>query len=135
MPITLNEEHGGKILIVHVTGKLVKADYETFVPEFNRLIGEHGKLRVLFDMADFHGWDTSAAWQDLKFGVTHFADIERLAMVGETKWQHGLATFSKPFTMAKVRYFDQIDAGIARTWIEEGLPVMAETPAGTHRAG
>ena len=39
MPIQLNEENGGKMLVVHVSGKLVKADYEHFVPEFERLVG------------------------------------------------------------------------------------------------
>ena len=57
MPIQLSEEDGGKLLNVHVSGKLTGADYEHFVPEFERLVGEHGKLRVLFDMTDFHGWD------------------------------------------------------------------------------
>ena len=54
MPIQLNEENGGKILVVHVSGKVVKTDYEHFVPEFERLVGQHGKLRVLFDMTGFH---------------------------------------------------------------------------------
>ena len=36
MPIQLNEENGGKVLIVHVSGKVIKADYEHFVPEFER---------------------------------------------------------------------------------------------------
>ena len=61
MPIQLNEENGGKILVVHVSGKLVKADYEHFVPEFERLVRQHGKLRVLFDMTGFHGWDAGGA--------------------------------------------------------------------------
>jgi hypothetical protein len=39
MPIRLNEENGGKVLAVHVSGKLVKADYEQVVPEFERLVG------------------------------------------------------------------------------------------------
>ena len=75
---------------------------------------EHGKLRLLFDMTGFHGWEVSAAWEDFKFGVEHFADIERLAMVGETRWQHGMATFCKPFTTATVRYFDRADAAAVR---------------------
>lgn len=125
MSIQLSEENDGKLLIVHVRGKLVKADYETVAPEFDRLVQEHGKLHVLFDMADFHGWDAGAAWQDLKLGVAHFADIERMAMVGEAKWQHGMATFIKPFTKAKVRYFDQADAAEAREWLEEGAVVTS----------
>ena len=119
MSIHVNEEHGGKMLAVHVSGKLVKADYEQFVPEFERLVRQHGKLRVLFDMTDFHGWDASAAWEDTKFGIKHFADIERLAMVGEKKWQHGMAIFCKPFTTAIVRYFEHADAAEARKWLGE----------------
>jgi hypothetical protein len=86
MPIQLNEENGGKILIVHISGKLVKADYVHFVPEFERLLRQHGKLRVLFDMTGFHGWDAGAMWEDMKFDIRHFADIERLAMIGDKKW-------------------------------------------------
>ena len=55
MPIRLNEENGGKVLAVSVSGKLAKADYEQFVPEFERLVQQHGPLRVLFDMTGFQG--------------------------------------------------------------------------------
>ena len=71
MPIQLNEENGGKLINVRVSGKLEKADYEHFVPEFERLARQHGKLRVLFDMTGFHGWEASAAWEDFKFGMKH----------------------------------------------------------------
>jgi hypothetical protein len=119
MTIQLKEESGGKVLAVHVSGKLAKADYDHFVPEFERLVRQHGKLRVLFDMTGFHGWEAGALWEDIKFDVNHFADIEPLAMVGETKWEHGMATFCKPFTKATIRYFDHADAAAARTWLEE----------------
>jgi hypothetical protein len=119
MAIQFTEENGGKLLAIHVSGKLVKADYEHFVPEFERLLQQHGKLRLLFDMTGFHGWDASAAWEDTKFGIKHFSDIERLAMVGENRWQHGMAIFSKPFTTAVVRYFDHANAAEARTWLAE----------------
>lgn len=119
MPIELHEERDGRILIIHVTGKLVKADYEHLVTEFARLVEQHGKVRVLFDMTGFHGWDAGGAWEDLKFGVKHFAHIQRLAMVGENKWQHGVAMFWKPFTKATCRYFNHADAAEARRWLEE----------------
>ncbi len=119
MSIQLSEENGGKMLAVHVSGKLEAEDYERFVPEFERLAREHGKLRLLFEMSAFHGWEAGAAWEDLKFGVKHFADIERLAVVGEKKWQQGMATFVKPFTKAAVRYFDHAEAAEARKWLGE----------------
>lgn len=117
MAIQLNEEDGGKIVAVHVSGKLAAADYAQFVPEFERLVREHGKLRVLFDMTGFHGWQAGALWEDIKFDTKHFADIERLAMVGEAKWHQGMATFCKPFTKATIRYFNHTDAAEARKWL------------------
>jgi hypothetical protein len=122
VPIQLNEENGGKLLVVHVIGTLVKADYGPFVSDFERLLRLHGKLNVLFDMTGFHGWDAGAAWKDLKFDVKHFADIERLAAVGDKKWQHGVAELFKPFTKAAIRYFDQADAAEARQWLGEPMP-------------
>ena len=119
MSIQLNEENGGKLLVVHVSGKLEKADYEHFVPEFERLVHQHGKLRVLFDMTYFHGWDAGALWEDIKFDIKHFADIERLAMVGEEKWEQGMVIFCKPFTSATIRYFHHSDIAEARTWLSE----------------
>jgi hypothetical protein len=120
MSIKLTEENNGKTLIVHVSGKLVKADYELFVPEFERLVRQHGKISMLFDMTDFHGWEAAAMWEDTKFAIRHFADIEKLAMVGDKKWQQGMAMFCKPFTKATVRYFDHTDADEARKWLAEG---------------
>jgi len=119
MAIQLNEENNGKLLTVRVTGKLIKDDYAEFVPAFERLLQQHGKLRVLFDMTAFHGWEVSAAWEDTKFAIQNFADIDRLVMVGDKAWQHGMAIFCKSFTQAQVRYFDHAKAAEARKWLDE----------------
>jgi len=119
MPIQFSEENGGKVFVVHVSGKLEKSDYENFVPEFERLVVQHGKLNVLFDMTGLHGWDAGALWEDTKFAIKHFADIERIAMVGDKKWQHDMATFCKPFTKATIHYFDHVDGAEARKWLAE----------------
>jgi hypothetical protein len=119
MPIQFSEEDSGKSLIIRISGQVVKEDYEYFVPEFERLSREHGRLRVLFDMTGLQGWDAGAVWEDIKFDVKHFADIERLAVVGEKTWQHAMATFCKPFTKATIRYFDHADVAEARKWLDE----------------
>ena len=118
MPVQLKEKDDGKVLEVRVTGKLVHEDYQRFVPEFDRLVKEHGKIRLLFEMIDFHGWEAQAAWDDLKLGVKHFADIERIAMVGDKKWEKWMAAFCRPFTKAKVRYFQSHAIEEARDWLK-----------------
>jgi hypothetical protein len=118
--IELQSDANGKILSVKLSGKLTKEDYERFVPEVESLIQKSGKLRILLQMHDFHGWTVGALWEDIKFDVKHFGDIERLAMVGDRKWEAGMAAFCKPFTTAKVRYFDTSEIDQARKWVEEG---------------
>ena len=121
MPVRVDEENDGKVAVIHVSGKLTKADYEHLVPEVERLIQKHGKIRILFDMHDFHGWDGAALWEDTKFAFRHFHDIERLAAVGEKRWQKGMTIFCKPFTGAEIRYFDHNQAREARDWVQEQL--------------
>ena len=127
MPMQLKQENGGKLVAVHVTGKLVKADYERCVPEFDRLVRQHGKLCLLFEFTDFHGWEAGALWDEIKLDIKHFADIERIAVVGDKKWEHGMATFYKPFTQATIRYFDQANAAEARKWLRETERPLAVT--------
>jgi len=121
MAIKLKENDGGKVLEVHVSGKLAHEDYLHFVPKFEQLIKQHGKLRVLFDMTDFHGWEAGALWDDIKLDIKHFSDIERLAMIGDKEWEKQMSLFCRPFTTAKIRYFDNAKAAEARAWIEGDL--------------
>ena len=87
MPIQLSEENGGKLLAVQVSGKLAKADYEHFVPSFGRLVQQNRKLRVLFDLNGFAGWDADSGllWDDIKFNHKHSANLERLAILEEQR--------------------------------------------------
>lgn len=111
---------------VHVTGKLTREMYGELVPVVERQIRDHGKLRMLLVLHDFHGWTAGALWEDVKFDVKHFGDIRRLAIVGESKWQKGMATFCKPFTTAKVEYFPTAELQAARSWLAEAAAKPAK---------
>jgi hypothetical protein len=117
VPLQLNTELDGKLLVVQLSGKLHKLDYARFVPAFEAAVKKFGKLRVLMEMHDFYGGDIGAALQDIQFDVKHFNDIERLAMVGEKQWERWMAMFWKPFTTATVRYFPQEQSAEAQAWI------------------
>lgn len=117
MSVEKRELEDGKTLEVRVTGKLTADDYREFVPDFDRLVRKHGKLKLLFEMHDFHGWDAGGLWEDLKVDARHFNNIERLAMIGEKRWQRWMASFCKPFTRAEIRYFPRDEAEAAREWL------------------
>jgi hypothetical protein len=128
--IETHTEAGGKILVVRVSDKLTKEDYQHFVPEVERLIGQHGSIRILFDMHDFHGWTAGAMWQDAKFAWRHFRDVERITVVGEKAWQHAMTVFCRPFTKAQVRYFGRGSTEQAESWLQADLPVATAPGAG-----
>ena len=108
----------GGIVVMTISGKIDVRDYEKAIPELEQQIEQHGKLSLLVELMDFHGWTLGAAWEDTKFGIRHFSDFERLAVVGDKQWEKGMITFAKPFTAAELRYFDQSEKDMAEQWIE-----------------
>lgn len=107
------------ILGFRMSGKLHDEDYKTFVPTVEAAIDQHGKVRMLAHFHEFHGWDMHALWDDIKFATKHCTEIERIAMVGEKTWQEWMTKVCKPFTMAKLKYFDASDLQAAWDWLAE----------------
>ena len=111
--------HGAaKAIGFKLSGKLHDEDYEKFVPLVDEA-GEQGRLRLLAQFDDFHGWDAKALWDDIKFSTTHCTKIERLALVGDRKWEEWMSKVCKPFTMAKIKYFDVAQSAAAWSWLAE----------------
>ena len=76
-------------------------------------------------MHDFHGWDVSGLWEDIKFDLKHFKDIDRLAIVGDSVWEHGMAILCRPFSTAEIQYFDRSQTAEALNWIYQGVAAPA----------
>src|ERR1700757_1780432 len=108
-----------KVLAFKMSGKLHDEDYKKFVPLVDAAISTGGKARILAQFHDFHGWDAHALWDDIKFSTTHCTKIERIALVGEKKWEQWMTKVCKPFTMAKIKYFDVSELAAAWAWLDE----------------
>jgi SpoIIAA-like len=102
-----------------LSGKLHDEDYKTFVPLVDAEIASEGKVNILAQFHDFHGWDMHALWDDIKFATTHCTKIQKIAMVGDKSWEKWMAAVCKPFTMAKVRAFDVGELDAAKAWLAE----------------
>ena len=130
MSLTVTPIHNGPVYEVVVTNKLHKVDYNVFLPLLRTGIIHHGKIRLLIQLHNFHGWDAGAFWEDLKFGIKDFNHFDRIAMVGENKWEKAMTLLAKPFIPATVKYFDYTDREIARSWLlEEEKEEEEEAPA------
>jgi hypothetical protein len=108
-----------KVLGFKMSGKLHDEDYKKFVPLVDAAVAREGKVRLFAQFEDFHGWDLHALWDDIKFAATHCTKIDRIALVGDRKWEEWMAKVCKPFTLAKVRYFDASEVEAAWAWLGE----------------
>ncbi len=113
------EKSSGKVIGFVLSGKLHDEDYKTFVPQVESVLAREGKARLLAHFQEFHGWDIRAACDDMHFGIKHYVDIEKIALVGDRKWEEGMAKICKPFTKAAVKYFDADDIEQAWAWLRE----------------
>ena len=121
---TITEASAGKYVEVQLSGKLTKEAYDAFIPDLESQIAKHGKICLLVQMKDFDGWDLAAVWEDTKFGYKHYSDIDRIAIVGETTWEKWMTSFCRPFTRAKIKYFDSSELEAARAWAhKEHIPL------------
>lgn len=107
-----------------LSGKLHDEDYRSFEPTVETVLAAEGKVRLFVKFEDFHGWDLHAVWDDTKFAFKHYSDFDRIALVGDRRWEKWMAGVCKPFTKATVRYFDASQADDAWAWLREGV----ETP-------
>jgi hypothetical protein len=134
----LGEAIHDNVLEVDLHGRLTRADYEWFGAEADKLIARHGKIRILITVHDFEGWEASAVWQDIKWNVLHFHQVERLAIVGgkviegaervgafeiqyrrRVHWHKWVTNLLKPFTNTDVRYYGLEELEQARAWVNE----------------
>lgn len=115
--ITVSQIEESNAVVVQASDRLIASDYEILSSKTEEMISRFGKINMLVELREFKGWAVGALWQDLKFDIKHFKDLERLAVVGEAQWEKGLAIFSKPFTSATVRYFDVSEYDEAMRWV------------------
>jgi hypothetical protein len=120
------ETGSAKVVGWKLHGTLHDEDYQRFLPQVESILTSQGKVRLFVQFEDFHGWDVHAAWDDMKFGIRHYSDFERIAMVGEREWEKWMAALCKPFTGAKVRYFDCSQIEEAWLWLHEEGPAETE---------
>jgi hypothetical protein len=116
MTITRSDRSTGDTLGFHVSGDVTKADYDVLTPAVAAAVDQHGSVNLMLDLTDFH-WEKVSAWgADLRFGHEYHDKIDRLAIVGDRKWEEHLTHICTPFYAKNARYFE--DEAAAWTWLD-----------------
>lgn len=114
------DESSGNTVGYKVVGKLTEEHYASIGRELDELVDQTGKIRLLVDLQDFEGIDLGGIREDFRIGMRHRNDIEKLAVVGDRKWQEWMTRISDPLTSGEVRYFDTSEMDSAWAWVRNG---------------
>jgi len=89
-----------------ISGEMTKADYQTLVPAVSAAIKAQGTVSVMFDLTGFQ-WEKISAWgSEVDFGKQFHDKIDRMAIVGDKKWEHHLAKLAKPYAAKEAKFFE-----------------------------
>jgi hypothetical protein len=107
-----------KLIATRATGKLTEADYNKLLPLLTSMLKQYSKINWYFEMENFDGWELKGLWEEVKFDAKHANDFDKVAMVGEKKWEEWMTDLMKAFTSAEVRFFDSSQKEEAIEWIK-----------------
>ncbi|QJT10930.1 STAS/SEC14 domain-containing protein [Oceanidesulfovibrio marinus] len=117
--LELRETPGSNIVELVIDGRISRDDFDRAIEIINRVIEEHGSVKLLEDIRAFGAVDPSLIWEDLKWAFAHFKDISKTAIVADRKWLEWYTNIFKPFVKMEVRYFDSSEIDDARRWLAE----------------
>ena len=122
----LEEWTSGGVVALRVSGKLIHADYEGFVPKLEDAIEEFGDIRCLIDMTDLDGVELRAVWDELKFDLKHATKVSRCGVVGDRAWERWATAAAHPiFRKAEIRFFERSEFDSAVEWVRQGLDTIS----------
>ncbi|WOG25721.1 STAS/SEC14 domain-containing protein [Endozoicomonas sp. 8E] len=98
-------------------GKLTHEDYQIITPMIDSALEgvQSPSIDAFFDLRELQGWEARVAWDDFKLGLKHGKDFNRVALLGNKKWQEVATKVSKWFISGDVQFFE--DEQEARNWL------------------
>lgn len=108
------------ILTFTVTGRLNQVEFAAAQQRAGEIIRQQGKVRLLVLVEDFAGTEKAGDWGDVSFQADYDPFIEKLAIVGDQKWEELVLLFAgKGIRRVPIEYFPAADLAKARTWLAE----------------
>jgi len=106
------------VLAIEASHQVTHQDYrETLIPMAEGLMAK-GPIKMLYVIGpDFTGFDLEALWDDSAFGISHWRDFSRIALVTDHAWMGGVVTMFTPFFHGEVRLFRFAQLSEAKVWI------------------
>jgi hypothetical protein len=100
-----------------MAGVLTDADFQSFVPNLEKVLAPIVPVRVMLDWEDFEGWDEEAAAHAFHFRMAHRSDIERVAVLGGHRCEQDANKLAEDLGDVPVRLFAVGERDKALAWL------------------
>lgn len=118
--IEVNEHGDHGVLALKISGTLTEEELDDLVPSLKEYIAESEDPHLLMTMENFEGWaDAAALWKDLQLDAEYMGYFDRIAVVGEKKWQEWGTRLLDPITKEELQFFPIGQTEQAWQWVEE----------------
>lgn len=106
------------VMTVRISGTLSQAALTDLQKTAEDAIRAQGKLRILILAEQFTGWERGGAWDDFSFQEKYDPSIEKMAIVGDQRWEDLALIFTgKGLRRFPIEYFETHELGKARAWL------------------
>ena len=108
-----------KILGFSAIGIVTTDDYESIlIPIVEEKLTKYGQVRLLYHLGtQFHHFTWAALWDDLKVGVRHWTQWERIGVVTDVGWLRWMTQLLGWLIPSPVKVFHNDQLPQARQWI------------------
>jgi SpoIIAA-like len=118
MGATIKKENDG-LFVLRISGALRKEEMDAVQAAGIEGMGPQENARVLVIVEeDFCGWVGDEVWGDMTFFMEHGDRIEKMAIVGDPKWESRMLMFSGAgLRRTPVKYFSRDRLDQAQEWL------------------
>jgi hypothetical protein len=110
---------GDNLWVMRVSGLLKKSEVDAAQKYLWSQVSPGTKVRQLVLLTNFAGWEKSEAWNDMSNLENHGDDFERIAVVGDSKWEtEGLMFLGAGLRKTDIRFFPPEGENAARAWLK-----------------
>ena len=110
-------ESSDSVIGFKVSGTVKKDDYQVLIPEVEAAVQNNKSANLLLDLTELEGEALEAWGSDMKFGREYRKKINKMAIVGDKRWQQWMTKLAEPLFAKKARYFESSRANEAWVWL------------------
>lgn len=113
-------DNRGDTLTFKISGKLAQSELVDAQKSAAEILQKEGKKHVLVIVDHFQGWG-KGDWADLSGQMAMDPYIDRMAIVGEKKWEDLALLFTgKGIRRVPIEYFSPAELARAQAWLARG---------------